>query len=105
MQKIPLAGAFPDMILGRDIHREDSPGGPPICGKGVKLTASLIERLKKMGVQSITVEGNNVDMPGAKSPQEILNALDERFSKVEGDQLSIKLKNIYRQYYEKKCGV
>lgn len=104
MQKIPLTMAEPDMVLGRDIYRDDNPGGPPICGRGMKLTGALIERLKKMGVQSITVEGNPVGMSGSKSPEEILKSLDERFRKVEGDPLATRLKNVYRQFYAKTYG-
>jgi hypothetical protein len=104
MQKIPLTLAEPDMVLGRDIYRDDNPGGPPICGRGMKLTGALIERLKKMGVQSITVEGSPLGTAGLKSPEEILQALDERFRKVEGDPLTIRLKNIYRQFYAKAHG-
>jgi hypothetical protein len=104
MQKIPLTMATPDMVLGRDIYRDDSASGPPICGRGIQLTSSLIERLKKMGVQSITVEGTPLPMAGDRSPEEILQALDERFRKVEGDPLTARLKNIYRQYYGKTSG-
>ena len=104
MRKIPLTSAEPDMVLGRDIYRDDNPGGPPICGKGIRLTASLIERLKKMGVQSITVEGNPLGEAGAMSADELLLALDERFRNAEGDPLTIRLKNIYRQYYAKTYG-
>lgn len=104
MQKIPLTLAEPDMVLGRDIYRDDNPGGPVICGKGLKLTGSLIERLKKMGVQSITVEGNPLGMDGVKSPEEILCALEKRFRKVGDDPLSTRLKNVYRQFYAKTHG-
>ena len=104
MRKIPLTSAEPDMVLGRDIYRDDNPGGPPICGRGISLTPSLIERLKRMGVQSITVEGRPADDALAKSPEEILTALDERFRKAEGDPLTMKLKAVYRQYYAKIYG-
>jgi hypothetical protein len=104
MQKIPLTMAIPDMVLGRDILRDDNASGPPICGRGIKLTSSLIDRLKRMGVQSITVEGNPISMAGDRSHEEILKALDERFRKVEGDPLTVRLKNVYRQFYGKNSG-
>ena len=71
MQKIPLLQAGPGMVLARDIVRSDNPNGPPICGKGVELTDSLIERLKRMGVTTITVEGRPVFVEGDKSAEEI----------------------------------
>ena len=104
MQKIPLALAEADMVLARDILRDDNAGGPPICGKGITLTESLIERLKRMGVQTIAVEGHPVRMDGDKNPEEILLDLDRRFIKVENDPLTGRLKNIYRQYYDKSSG-
>jgi hypothetical protein len=104
MQKIPLALAEAKMVLARDIFRDDNAGGPPICGKGIALTEALIERLKRMGVQAIIVEGHPVRMNGDKNPEEILFALDRRFKKVADDPLTGKLKNIYRQYYVKSSG-
>ncbi len=100
MQKIPLAMAEAEMVLARDIFRDDN-GGPPICGKGITLTDSLIERLKRMGVQTIVVEGHPVRMTGDKNPEDILAALDFRFRKVENDPLTGKLKRVYRQYLVK----
>jgi hypothetical protein len=57
-----------------------------------------------MGVQTIIVEGHPVRMDGDKNPEEILLALDRRFKKVAGDQLTGKLKNIFRQHYVKSLG-
>lgn len=104
MQKIPLASAGAGMVLARDIVRNDNPNGPPICGKGVTLTTSLIERLKRMGVPTVTVEGRPVRMEGDKSLEEILESLDRRFKKVEDDPLTGKLKKIYRQYLTQAFG-
>lgn len=104
MQKIPLLLAVPDMVLARDIFRDDNANGPPICGRGVTLTDTLIERLKRMEVQTITVEGHPVRMDGDRTQEEILLALDKRFEKVEDDPLTNKLKNIYRAHYMKSSG-
>jgi len=104
MQKIPLALAEAEMVLARDIFRDDNASGPPICGKGIALTESLIERLKRMGVQTIIVEGHPVQLNGDKSPEEIMLALDRRFKKVADDPLTGILKNIFRQYYVKSSG-
>ena len=105
MQKIPLALAETDMVLARDIFRDDNASGPPICGKGITLTEPLIERLKRMGVQTIVVEGHPVRMNGDKNPEDILKALDCRFRKVENDPLTAKLKMVYRQYLLKSLGL
>jgi len=104
MQKIPLLQAGSGMVLARDIIRTDNPTGPPICGKGVALTDSLIERLKRMDVTTVTVEGRPVFVEGDKSPEEILACFDKRFKKVEDDPLTNKLKKIYRNYLVKALG-
>ena len=104
MQKIPLLLAEPDMVLARDIFRDDNANGPPICGRGVTLTDALIDRLKRMEVQTITVEGHPVRMDGDRTEEEILLALDKRFEKVEDDPLTNKLKKIYREHYMKSFG-
>ncbi len=104
MQRIPIMLALPGMVLARDICRQEGTGGPPICGKGMTLTVSLIERLKRMGVQTITVEGRPVRMEGDKTPEELLEGLDRRFRKVADDPLSGKLKEIYRAHLAKASG-
>ena len=101
MQKLPPALAEAEMVLARDIFRDDNAGGPPICGKGISLTDPLIERLKRMGVQTIVVEGHPVRMTGDKNPEDILEDLDFRFRKAENDPLTGKLKKVYRQYLTK----
>jgi hypothetical protein len=96
MQKIPMALVLPGMILAQDIKNEDNPDGPPLCGKGVQLTESLIDRLNRMGIQSLTVEGHPVKIEGEQSIEEELAVLDKRFKKVIDDPLMKKLKDMYR---------
>ena len=97
MQTIPFKLACPGMVLARDIKNPESPDGPPICGKGVALTESLIDRLGQKNVQSITVEGHPVKIAGEKSLDEMLAVIDKRFRKVEGDPIMMKLKEFYRR--------
>jgi hypothetical protein len=96
MQTIPIALAEPEMILARDVKRADNPQGPPICGRGTTLSASLIERLRNLGITSITVEGHPVTVEGEKTLDDLLADLDRRFSKVANVPLMARLKEIYR---------
>ena len=96
MQKIPMSLVLPGMILAQDIKNEDNPDGPPLCGKGVQLTESLIERLHRMDIQSLTVEGHPIKIDGEKTLEEELAVLDKRFKKVIDDPLMKKLKDMYR---------
>ncbi len=96
MQNIPLALAKPQMVLARIVANPNSPDGPPVCGKGISLTESLIDRLTRMGVQSITVEGHPVIIEGERTLDEMLTKLDERFRRVAGDSLMMRIKEIYK---------
>ncbi len=80
MQKIVLALADQGMILAKDVMTEE---GRVLCGKGTELSPALIERLKRMEIASVTVEGHPVRMEGEKSLKEELHDIDVRFSRVE----------------------
>jgi hypothetical protein len=97
MQRIPIYQAKPGMVLAKEVRKEDDEISPPICGKGIVLTESLLSRLERMGIQALSVEGHPVQMEGDKSVDELLMALDKRFSKVMDDPLMIKLKDIYKE--------
>ncbi len=96
MQRIPIALSQPGMILAKDVVRPDNPSGPPLCGKGVELTAPLLMRLQNMGVQSLIVEGHPLWLAGDKTLDELLADLDHRFCKVADRPRMLTIKNIYR---------
>ncbi len=79
MQQILSAQAKEGMILGKDIEIE---GGRVLCGKGTALTASLIDRLLRMDISNITVEGHPVEIAGEKSLKEELQDMEDRFTLV-----------------------
>jgi hypothetical protein len=80
LQKILTAQATEGMVLARDLETAE---GRVLCGKGTELTSTLLDRLKKMDISHVTVEGNPVQDPSQKSLQEELQDIDERFSRVE----------------------
>jgi hypothetical protein len=104
MQRIPFSCARPGMVLAKEIYRIDSSNGPPICGKGLTLSESLIERLRTLDIQSVTVEGHPVWMEGDKTLEEQLADLDKRFRRSISDPLTLKLKAIYREYLIRAMG-
>jgi hypothetical protein len=104
MQNIPLTLATPGMVLGKDIKNSDDPAAMTVCGKGVKLTESLIERLGQMGIQSLIVEGHPVKIAGESTLEEMLAALEKRFTRVHDDPLMMKLKDIYRKRITQSMG-
>ncbi len=80
MQQILSAQAKEGMVLAKDVEIED---GRILCGKGTALTASLIDRLLRMDISSVTVEGHPVKVEGEKSLKEEVQELEDRFSLVE----------------------
>lgn len=104
MQRIPIALAAAGMIVARPIPNADDPGGLALCGKGLTLTDSLIERLRDRGVQAITVEGHPVAMEGEASLEDELAALDHRFRRVESDPLMARVKGMYRNQIVRSHG-
>jgi hypothetical protein len=96
MQRIPISLAADGMVVARPVPNAHDPAGMPICGKGVVLGESLIDRLRDRGVQTLTVEGHPVAVEGEASLEELLAALDRRFRRVEADPLMRKVKNLFR---------
>ncbi|QOX78415.1 hypothetical protein FY034_05535 [Trichlorobacter lovleyi] len=104
MQKIPLNLAAAEMVLARDIFKNDSPTGMPICGKGTVLSDSLISRLQQMGVQSLYVEGHPVWQEGDRCLSEQLADLEKRFSKTLDNRHNAVLLDIYRNHLTTAMG-
>ena len=104
MQKIPLNLAATEMVLARDIFKNDSPTGMPICGKGTELSDSLISRLQQMGVQSLYVEGHPVWQEGDRGLTEQLADLEKRFSKTMDNRYNTTLLEVYRSYFTAAMG-
>jgi hypothetical protein len=104
MQKIPLMLAKAGMILGRDVFREDSQVGMPICGKGTELTESLIARFEYMDVQTVHVEGHPVWEEGEQSVADLQRDLDGRFSKTLQNPLNSMVHGIYKAFLIKSMG-
>jgi len=104
MQNIPISLAVPGMILAKEIKNSDDPSSMTICGKEVTLTESLIERLQRMGIQSVTVEGHPVNIEGETTLEQMLSALESRFSRVGGDPLMMRVKEMYRKQILRSMG-
>lgn len=104
MQKIPLNLATADMVLARDVFRNDSPAGIPICGRSTILTDSLIARLGHMGVQSVYVEGHPLQQDGDRSLEDQLTELDRRFAKAGNNRYNQLLLGIYRKHITAMMG-
>ena len=94
MQKIPLDKATDGMVLAKPIEREN---GVVLMGEGTELNEQLIERLRNLDIQKVTVKGRPLGGDDEK-PVEILFAeLEERFSNVSSDKLCSQIKDIIKK--------
>lgn len=67
------------MVLAKAV---ETPEGRVLCGQGTVLDQSLIDRLQRMEISHITVEGHPVEVEGEKTIEQELREMEERFSKV-----------------------
>jgi hypothetical protein len=97
MQKIPVGFGKAGMVLARDVFLQQSDRGIPVCTKGAPLSEPLLEKLARMGINSICVEGHPVSVPDEKPLEELLEDLDKRFKKVEGNPLMARMRERIRK--------
>lgn len=96
MQKIPIKYAQAGMKLAKDALSADN---KVLCGAGVTLTDEIIERLKKMNVSVIVVEGHPVKFENEKSVREKLVELEMRFSRVKHHPVLRAIMKIIAEHY------
>ena len=72
--------------------------GMVILNKGARLSPSLIERMRKMGVVELKVEGDDPDAPPPKTLDELLAELEVRFEGLEGNPVMMEIKKIARRH-------
>ncbi|NOX24613.1 MAG: hypothetical protein GXP59_00545 [Deltaproteobacteria bacterium] len=94
MQQILSAQAGEGMVLAKDVMISED---RVLCGKGTVLTTALIDRLAKMDIMHITVEGHPVEISGEKSLKEELRDIESRFSQVTQVPPLMFIKKILRQ--------
>lgn len=80
MQKILTVLAAEGMVLAKNI---ETPEGRVLCGKGTILDSGLIDRLRKMDIIHICVEGHPIQIEGEKSLEEEIQRIEKRFSQVD----------------------
>jgi len=90
MHKIPIDLAEPGMVLAKPIISDK---GIQLCAEDTELTASLLERLKRMQISFVMLKGSPVDEQASdESAAEEVQKLNERFIHVKGDPLMERLR-------------
>jgi hypothetical protein len=78
MKRVMIEELLPDMVLVKPVMNAN---GLPIVPAGTVLGAPMIERLQRMGLTSVYVEGDAGDS-GGKTLTELEAELDHRFRHV-----------------------
>ncbi|MBI3091408.1 MAG: hypothetical protein HYY96_12130 [Candidatus Tectomicrobia bacterium] len=91
MRRIAITQAEVNLVLAKAAEDET---GRVLCAEGTVLSANLIRLLTNRGVVTLYVEGEDEQ---AKSPEQLLRELDERFSLVETDPLMEQVKALFRR--------
>ncbi|MDT8272865.1 MAG: hypothetical protein RRA35_06705 [Desulfomonilia bacterium] len=77
------------MVLSRAVMNDK---GMALCAEGTELNAIILERLKKMNVESLVVKGHPVDIGDEKTLEQKIAETEYRFSRMKGDPIMEDLK-------------
>lgn len=102
MQRIPLNLARPGMALAKPVLRDN---GLVLVAENTALTESLLERLGRMEIETITVQGHPVDMgDGGQSPYAVrLGRLEHLFRSHGKDPWMQQVHAHIQQYFQIKA--
>ena len=92
MSKILVSKLQPGMKLAKPIKND---GGVVMLAENTELTDSLIKRLEKMNIDSVSIVGGSKP---EKSPEELLAELGSRFRKTENEPHMGMLKKIFQEH-------
>lgn len=97
MQRIPLSLARPGMVLAKPVLREN---GLVLVAENSSLSESLLERLERMEIGMVTVQGHPVDLgDSGENPYSMrLKRLDHLFRRHGQDAWMQKVLEHVRQY-------
>lgn len=88
-----------DIIAGPVINDE----GRVLLPKGAKLSPAVLSRLAGWGVQTIQIEGEDVETRADETGATDAADLDQRFSAWEEDELMMAIKQVARRHLTAKA--
>ena len=101
MRQIFLEDAKPGDEVAQPVKNER---GMVILPKGAKLSTPMIDRMRRMGVHELVVEGDDPNAPPPKSLQELLEDLDVRFEGLDSNRMMMTIKKIARDHLIQRKG-
>ena len=102
MQKIPLSYAKPAMVLAKPVTRND---GTVLIGQDTELSNSIINRLERMDINEIVVQGEPVELDNDSAGGSFgkrLQRIDHLFRKHESDEWMQQLKQFLTEYFKSR---
>jgi hypothetical protein len=97
MRRVLLDEAKPGDEVAEPVKNDR---GMVILPEGAKLAPSLIERLRKMGVKEIALEGDDPNAPPPKTLDELRDDLEFRFEGLDDNPLMMGIKRIAGDHLE-----
>lgn len=95
MRQIVLDDAKPGDEVAQPVKNER---GMVILPKGAKLSLPMIDKLRRLGVRELVVEGDDPNAPPPKTLNDLLKELDIRFEGLEQNPLMMGIKNTARDH-------
>ena len=103
MQKIPLSLAKPGMVLEKPVAREN---GIVLIAQGTEISEMILERLERMDIQTVVVEGQPVDMEGLSGGTDYAaraERLEHLFRRYKADPWMGRVKKSLADYFRIKA--
>ncbi|HOP84917.1 MAG TPA: hypothetical protein PLM71_11800 [Syntrophorhabdaceae bacterium] len=94
MPRINVDEVKPGMTTSKPVSNEN---GIIIIKENTELTDSIIDRLKKMGIEYIFVKA---EKRFSKSKEDMLNEVEKRFNRMSNKPIMDKIKRIVREHIE-----
>lgn len=101
MKRVVIDELLPGMVLAKAVTNA---AGLPVVAAGAELDGSIIERLRRLGLTAVYVDGDAGDTTG-KTLAELEAELEHRFRKVLQDPLQVNILRHIRDHLRATHGM
>lgn len=102
MRQIALEEAKPGDEVAQPVKNER---GMIILPKGAKLSVGMLDKLRRMGVRELIVEGDDPNAPPPKTMNQLLEELELRFEGLDHEPLMMVIKKKAREHLLQQKGL
>jgi hypothetical protein len=100
MKRVVMMELLPGMVLAKPVTNSS---GLPVVPAGAELDEGMIDRLKRLDLASVYVEGE-ADSAGGKTLAELEAELEHRFRQVAQDSLQQRILSAIREHLRRTHG-